>query len=90
MSVYGRGQYSNGHDHNYFLHRNAKGTARPNDLIVLCGLHFAHFQFQVEEFVCKTRYIQQSSFEIISFLYLIVNAFDAKLNFSWVHHNGIQ
>ena len=24
-----------------------------------------------EEFVCKTRYIQQSSFEIISFLYLI-------------------
>ena len=43
-----------------------------------------------EEFVCKTRYIQQSSFEIISFLYLIVNAFDAKLNFSWVHHNGIQ
>ena len=43
-----------------------------------------------EEFVCKTRYIQQSSFEIISFLYFIVNAFDAKLNFSWVHHNGIQ
>ena len=49
MSVYGRGQYSNGHDHNYFLHRNAKGTARPNDLIVTCGLHFAHFQFQVSQ-----------------------------------------
>ena len=44
----------------------------------------------IEEFVCKTRYIQQSSFEIISFLYLIVNAFDAKLNFLWVYHNGIQ
>ena len=43
-----------------------------------------------KEFVCKACHIQNRSFEIIGFLSFIVDAHDAKTNFSRVHHYWIR
>ena len=45
-------------------------------------------RYTIEEFVCKTRHIQQLSFEKISFLYFMANAF--KWVFLWVYRHGMQ
>ena len=43
-----------------------------------------------DEFVCKTRYIQKQSYEIMTFFYFIVHAFNRKRLFSCLRHNWLQ